>query len=126
MKVRHNKHALFLAYRAILQDFVWNYVIIDDRIPVFGFNDRKAGKPYFARCRSPDELWLVNGEMQWFCPNRLLRVPLIEKAYAKLHGSYESLIGGYIDVALNDLSGLCSEQIIMKEGHAGTDSPQIS
>ena len=44
---------------SIFQDFVWNYVIIDDRIPVFGFNEKKAGKPYFARCRSADELWFV-------------------------------------------------------------------
>lgn len=84
---------------------MWNYVIIDDQIPVYGYNGNKAGKPFFARCKNPDELW----------------VSLIEKAYAKLHGNYEALIGGYIDVALNDLSGLCSEQIIMKEGHPGGD-----
>jgi hypothetical protein len=78
-------------------------VIIDDRIPVFGFGKNKEGKPYFARCRDPNELW----------------VTLLEKAYAKLHGSYESLIGGFIDVALNDLTGLCSEQIIMKDGFPG-------
>jgi hypothetical protein len=55
--------------------------------------------PYFARCKDPDELW----------------VPIVEKAYAKIHGSYESLIGGYIDQGLNDLSGLCSEQIVLRQ-----------
>lgn len=47
------------------------------------------------------------------------RVSLLEKAYAKLHGSYEALIGGFVDVALNDLTGMCSEQVILKEGFPG-------
>ncbi|RHZ39788.1 hypothetical protein DYB26_002620 [Aphanomyces astaci] len=84
-------------------DFMWHYVVLDDRIPVFGYTNNRAGKPFFARCSDPNELW----------------VPLIEKAYAKLHGSYEALIGGYIDVALSDLTGLCSEQIILKPDYPG-------
>lgn len=58
-------------------NFNYYYVIIDERIPICV----DTYKPVFASCKSPNELW----------------VPLIEKAYAKLHGCYESLISGYID-----------------------------
>ena len=48
----------------------WVYVIVDDRIPCH----RGGGSgPVFARCRDPEELW----------------VPILEKAYAKCHGSYK-------------------------------------
>lgn len=47
------------------KNFSWRYVIIDDRIPCYKAN----GLPVFARCSSINELW----------------VPLIEKAYAKIH-----------------------------------------
>ncbi|KAF0716505.1 Aste57867_2814 [Aphanomyces stellatus] len=92
---QYKQHGMF--------DFSWHYVVVDDRLPVFSYTNNRAGKPFFARCSNPNELW----------------VPLLEKAYAKLHGSYEALIGGYIDVALSDLTGLCSEQIVMKPSYAG-------
>jgi len=60
--------------------------MIDDRIPVY----KKTGKVVFAQCRDPNELW----------------VPFIEKAYAKLHGCYKALIGGYAHYALADMTGL--------------------
>jgi hypothetical protein len=42
-----------------------------------------------------------------------LWVPLLEKAYAKLHGCYETLISGFIDDALNDLTGLVAEKLTL-------------
>ena len=51
---------------------------------------RKGGKGlYFARSGTEGETW----------------VPLIEKAYAKLHGDYESLVGGYSSEAVEDMTG---------------------
>ena len=48
----------------------------------------------YGHCADPAEFW----------------VPLMEKAYAKLHGSFESLNGGSMAEALVDLTGGCSEK----------------
>lgn len=51
---------------------------------------RKSGKGlYFARSGTHGETW----------------VPLVEKAYAKLHGNYLSLHGGHSGEAVEDLTG---------------------
>jgi hypothetical protein len=60
------------------------FVCVDDRIPV----KAKNGRVVFGNCRDGNELW----------------VPIIEKAYAKLHGSYKALIGGYSHYGLADLT----------------------
>ncbi|KAK2158396.1 hypothetical protein LSH36_171g05014 [Paralvinella palmiformis] len=62
----------------------WVEVIIDDKLPVVG------NKLYFCSNREePDEFWSA----------------LLEKAYAKLHGCYESLEGGWMEDGLVDFSG---------------------
>jgi len=70
------------------KDNDWQFVTIDDRIPC-GAN----GQPCFASCRDSSELW----------------VPLIEKAYAKLHGNFEAIESGSITDGLVDLTGEGSE-----------------
>lgn len=55
---------------------------------------RKGGKTLqFARSTQENETW----------------VPLLEKAYAKLHGDYGSLNGGRSEEALEDLTGGVSQ-----------------
>uniref|UniRef100_A0A0D3BN76 Calpain catalytic domain-containing protein n=1 Tax=Brassica oleracea var. oleracea TaxID=109376 RepID=A0A0D3BN76_BRAOL len=62
----------------------WVPVVIDDWIPC-----ESPGKPAFATSKRLNELW----------------VSIVEKAYAKLHGSYEALEGGLVQDALVDLTG---------------------
>jgi len=44
---------------------------------------------YFAKCADPNETWL----------------PLLEKAYAKVHGDYEAIDGGWPGEAVEDMTG---------------------
>lgn len=61
----------------------WQVVTVDDYIPCF-----PRGKPVFSRANGP-ELWVL----------------LLEKAYAKLHGSYLALKAGFASDAFLDLTG---------------------
>ncbi|KAJ9450068.1 Calpain-type cysteine protease DEK1 [Diplonema papillatum] len=72
-------------YRATLcKNGWWHTIVMDSYLPCQG-----AG-PYFAKNREePNELW----------------VALLEKAYAKLHGSYGSIRAGSGGMALADLTG---------------------
>ncbi|CAI9743032.1 calpain-2 catalytic subunit-like [Octopus vulgaris] len=68
----------------------WKEVVVDDRLPV----DRITHKILYAHNNSePDEFWVC----------------LLEKAYAKLAGSYETLIGGFVTRGLVDMTGGVSE-----------------
>ncbi|XP_029417502.1 calpain-10 isoform X3 [Nannospalax galili] len=71
----------------------WEEVTIDDRLPCL------AGRLCFSRCQREDVFWL----------------PLLEKAYAKVHGSYEHLWAGQVADALVDLTGSLAERWNLKE-----------
>ncbi|KAA0718696.1 Calpain-10 [Triplophysa tibetana] len=71
----------------------WIEVRVDDRLPCIN------GTPCFSRCVSRRAFW----------------VALLEKAYAKLHGSYESLWAGQVCEAMVDLSGTIAERWSLKE-----------
>uniref|UniRef100_A0A8C9X1C6 Calpain 10 n=1 Tax=Sander lucioperca TaxID=283035 RepID=A0A8C9X1C6_SANLU len=66
----------------------WTEVTIDDRLPCIN------STLCFSRCHSPTAFW----------------VALLEKAYAKLHGSYERLWAGQVSEALVDLTGGVAER----------------
>ncbi|KAF6155138.1 hypothetical protein GIB67_019664, partial [Kingdonia uniflora] len=78
----------------------WVPVIVDDWIPC-----ESPGKPAFATSRKGNELW----------------VSILEKAYAKLHGSYEALEGGLVQDALVDLTGGAGEEIDIRSAEVQID-----
>lgn len=75
----------------------WLEVLVDDLIPT------KDGVPVFTYSKDKDEFWGA----------------LLEKAYAKIHGSYEALDGGNLSDALVDFTGGVSELITL-ENDAGS------
>ncbi|EJD74438.1 calpain-5 [Loa loa] len=67
----------------------WIEIVIDDLLPT------QDGKLLFARSKSSNEFWSA----------------LLEKAFAKLYGCYENLVGGQLADALEDISGGVTETI---------------
>ncbi|PCH00265.1 Peptidase C2, calpain family [Penicillium occitanis (nom. inval.)] len=51
---------------------------------------------YFAQCSDDNETWL----------------PLLEKAYAKAHGDYTAIEGGFVGEAIEDLTGGVTSEIL--------------
>jgi hypothetical protein len=95
----HKFRAIGLYVIRIFKNHTWIYVLVDERIPV----DIKTNKPVFGRCKTAHELW----------------VPLIEKAYAKMHGCYENLISGYVDEGVQELTGMQPEKIFIRDEKSG-------
>ena len=80
-------------------------MVIDDRLPTL-----QNGELLHGKCR-PDEGFAVPDEY-W--------VSLIEKAYAKLHNCYQALFSGFIDEALEDMTGYAAEKRQIFEGKLQT------
>uniref|UniRef100_A0A3P9J8B2 Calpain 6 n=1 Tax=Oryzias latipes TaxID=8090 RepID=A0A3P9J8B2_ORYLA len=72
----------------------WTDVVVDDRLPTIN------GELIYCQSNSKNEFWSA----------------LLEKAYAKLYGCYESLKGGNTGDAVVDFSGAVYEPINLEEG----------
>ncbi|XP_077272050.1 calpain C isoform X1 [Temnothorax americanus] len=71
----------------------WVEVLVDDRLPAV------HGRLAFVQSRHSDQFWPA----------------LLEKAYAKLHGSYEALKYGTLLDGLSDLTGGITESIAIRQ-----------
>jgi len=74
----------------------WTYVIVDDLMPVDTY-----GRLLFAHSKDPQEAW----------------VPILEKAYCKLHTCYEMCDGGRASEAIFTFFGGVSGKIQIRDVH---------
>eukprot|EP00929_Paragymnodinium_shiwhaense_P068576 TRINITY_DN3450_c0_g1_i1.p1 TRINITY_DN3450_c0_g1~~TRINITY_DN3450_c0_g1_i1.p1 ORF type:complete len:1318 (-),score=351.90 TRINITY_DN3450_c0_g1_i1:414-4367(-) len=78
------------------KDGEWSYVIVDDWFPV-----DEDGQLLYARCADPQEVW----------------VPLLEKAFCKLHTCFEMCDGGLCSEAIFAFFGGVSGQFAIRKQH---------
>lgn len=91
---------------------MWWDVAIDTYLPCR--TDFRPPIPVFARNKDPNEFWMS----------------LMEKAYAKIHGSFEALDAGFMNESLVDLTGAAPGSIkildlfasCMKNGRADREA----
>ena len=91
-------------------DGQWQPILIDDRLPC----TKDARRPEHVFDTGLAFSRAANSQL-WVC--------LLEKAYAKAHGSYHAISGGWISEGLLDLTG-CPTETIELDAAEGFDSEQ--
>eukprot|EP01062_Namystynia_karyoxenos_P052858 TRINITY_DN42543_c0_g1_i1.p1 TRINITY_DN42543_c0_g1~~TRINITY_DN42543_c0_g1_i1.p1 ORF type:complete len:720 (+),score=173.03 TRINITY_DN42543_c0_g1_i1:79-2160(+) len=81
-------------------------VFVDDRFPVTPSGELAYARPADGR---PDQLW----------------VPLVEKAYAKLHGSYDAICSGSARDALSNLTGFPCDRVDLEPPQVAEDHADV-
>lgn len=81
----------------------WTEYVVDDLFPVY-LDDKGVNQFAFSHTKDHD-FWMQ----------------LIEKAYAKAYGSYYTISGGRLSLALNDLTGAPCESIRLDHMHTADD-----
>jgi calpain-15 len=103
-------------------DGKWAPVMVDAHLPVV--LEESTAKPKSLQKQDFRGVALQHGKVAFpaFCaiPQGQLWPALVEKAYAKAHGSYANLSGGFIAEGLADLTGAPFETIIF-EAHDNHD-----
>lgn len=79
----------------------WVTVTCDTKLPYGDTTNAAFNNPIYGHCRDLSEQW----------------VAFVEKAYAKLHGTYENLNGGSVAEALVDFTGGVSEKFLLTDPH---------
>jgi len=77
-------------------------------------SSRFQGPMFLPENRSADSSDLAYSK----CRRNQLWVPFLEKAYAKIHGSYQAISGGHVAEAFLDLTGAPTLQVVWHAGHA--------
>ena len=80
-----DKHGVYVV-RLCIQGH-WRSIILDEQLPCFP-DSQSRGRPIFSRGKGPE-----------------LYVMLIEKAWAKAHGSYQAIVSGLPGECLTNLTG---------------------
>lgn len=83
----------------------WRAIVVDDALPVKPKKDDEYS-PAFSRAAN-NQTW----------------VSIVEKAYAKAHGSYAAISGGFVAEGLHDLTGNATEMISFQ--NASFDSEEF-
>jgi Calpain family cysteine protease len=93
-------------------DGQWTPILVDAYLPTLVPSSSMS----MSRAKTKRRTMIPTTRTTAFCDvfEGQLWAPLVEKAYAKAHGSYQQLSGGFIQEALQDLTGAPTETILFQ------------